>query len=155
MSVELEPVGPQAQWESTFSKLGRTAPAPRADEGDMSYLRRLARVGRRYIPAGEEIAQVRFDHTMPDAVVGKFSEMMRSAVERNLYRVDNMAPGEMRPVLETDPNTGAKIRKWIGPTSFVKDMGQPGRRVVRINLPPQQALYTSNAARVAMAGDWR
>jgi hypothetical protein len=25
----------------------------------------------------------------------------------------------MRPVLEVDPNTGAKIRSWIGPTSFV------------------------------------
>jgi hypothetical protein len=43
----------------------------------MDYLRRLSRVGRKYIPAGEEIARVRFDYTLPDEVVPKFSEMMR------------------------------------------------------------------------------
>jgi hypothetical protein len=106
------------RWDATFAKLDRSAPAQRADEGTLDYQRRLARVGRRYIPAGEEIAQVRFDHSMPDEVVGKFSEMMRNAVERNLYRVDNMSEGELRPVLEVDPNTGMKIRSFIGPTSF-------------------------------------
>jgi len=91
------------KWDTTFQKLGRSAPAQRADEATVDYQRRLARVGRKYIPAAEEIARVRFDHTMVDSVVPKFSEMMRAAVERNLYRTDNMQPGEMRPVLETDP----------------------------------------------------
>jgi hypothetical protein len=143
----------QERWDETFSKLGRSAPAQRADEGTLDYQRRLARVGRKYIPAGEEIASVRFDYSMPDAVVPKFSEMMRSAVERNLYRVDNMQPGEMRAVLETDPNTGMKIRHWIGPTSFVKDMGRPCRRVVRIAAPAGTTLYGTDKA--GMAGVWR
>jgi hypothetical protein len=134
----------QEDWDATFAKLGRSAPAQRADELTTDYQRRLARVGRKYIPAAEEIARVRFDYTMPDGVVPKFSEMMRAAVERNLYRTDNMEPGEMRPVLETDPNTGAKIRSWIGPTSFVKDMGLPCRRVVRINAPSSTPLYAAD-----------
>jgi hypothetical protein len=141
------------RWDATFQKLGRSAPAQRADEATVDYQRRLARVGRRYIPAGEEIARVRFDHTMVDAVVPKFSEMMRAAVERNLYRTDNMQPGELRPVLETDPNTGMKTRSWIGPTSFVKEMGRPCRRVVRINAPAGTPLYAAN--RADMAGVWR
>ena len=132
------------RWDSTFAKLGRSAPAQRADESGLDYQRRLARVGRKYIPSGEEIARVRFDSTMVDSVVPKFSEMMRSAVERNLYRTDNMEPGEMRPVLETDPNTGAKIRSWIGPTSFVKEMGRPCRRVTRINVPSSTPLYSTD-----------
>ena len=81
---------------------------------------------------------------MPDGVVPKFSEMMRTAVERNLYRTDNMQEGELRQVLETDPNTWAKIRSWIGPTSFVKEMGQPCRRVVRINTPASTPLYATD-----------
>ena len=81
---------------------------------------------------------------MPDGVVPKFSEMMRAAVERNLYRTDNMEEGELRQVLETDSNTGAKIRSWIGPTSFVKEMGRPCRRVVRINAPASTPLYAAD-----------
>lgn len=38
MSMRLEPTGPQALWEETFQKLGRSAPMQRADEGDMDYL---------------------------------------------------------------------------------------------------------------------
>lgn len=80
--VKLELTGPQAQWDATFQKLGRSAPEPRADENDMAYLRRVSRIGRKYIPANEEICSVAFDQSMPDSVVPKFSEMMRAAVER-------------------------------------------------------------------------
>ena len=66
------------KWDATFAKLGRSAPAQRADESGIDYQRRLARIGRKYIPSGEEIARVRFDHTMVDAVVPRFSEMMRA-----------------------------------------------------------------------------
>jgi hypothetical protein len=81
---------------------------------------------------------------MPDGVVPRFSEMMRAAVERNLYRTDNMQPGELRPVMEVDENTGLRSRLWIGPTSFVKEMGQPPRRVVRINAPSSTPLYATD-----------
>lgn len=81
---------------------------------------------------------------MPDTAVPRFSELMRAAVERNLYRVDNMQPGEMRPVLEVDPHTGMQIRHWIGPTSFVKEMGVPCRRVARINAPASMPLYAAD-----------
>jgi hypothetical protein len=135
MSMEVELTGAQARWDQTFSKLGRSCPARRADEAPLDYERRLARVGRKYIPAGEQIAQVPFDHTLPDAVVPQFAEMMRQRVEANLLRHDNMAPGEMRAVMITDPNTGMRQRHFIGKTSFVVGMGQPCRRVARITNP--------------------
>ena len=65
-------------------------------------------------------------------------------MSRNLYRTDNMQPGEMRPVLEVDPQTGMQIRHWIGPTSFVKEMGTPCRRVSRINAPASMPLYAAD-----------
>jgi hypothetical protein len=143
MSVQLEDDGPQSRWDQTFSAYGRSAPARRADESTTSYLRRLSRVGKRYVPAGEQIARVSFDDTMPDDVVHKYSELMRNAVARNVRRTDNMAPGELRSVLVTDENTGFKVREWVGPDSFVKAMGRPCRRVVRINAPLTQALYSA------------
>jgi hypothetical protein len=69
MSTQMEPTGAQARWDATFAKLDRSCPARRADEAETDYLRRLSRVERKYIPKGEDIAQVRFDHTLPDAVV--------------------------------------------------------------------------------------
>lgn len=146
MDVKLEPVGPQAQWEETFQKLGRSAPAPRADERDLDYLRRVSRVGRRYIPAGEEIAAVRFDSTMPDAVVPKFSEMMRARVEANLRRTDNMDPNDpnYRVVHVTDENTGMRIREFYRARPFTDDFKLQTRRVVRINAPASMRLYSAD-----------
>jgi hypothetical protein len=118
----------QERWDGTFAKLDCSCPARRADEAPVDYLRRLSRIGRRYIPKAEQMASVNFAE-LPDDVVPKFSVLMRAAVERNLYRTDNMAPGEMRAVMRVDENTGQKIREWIGPDSFVKAMGQPCRRV--------------------------
>jgi hypothetical protein len=135
MSIEVELTGAQALWDQTFSKLGRSAPVRRADESGADYLRRLSRVGRKYTPRAEEIARVAFDHTLPDAYVPQYSELMRAAVERNIMRSDNMRPGEMRPVMIVDENTGMKQRHFIGPTSFVRDMGRPCRRVVKVVNP--------------------
>jgi hypothetical protein len=133
----------QERWDGTFGKLDRSCPAQRADEDSNDYLRRLSRIGRKYIPAHEEIARVRFDHTLPDETVPKFSELMRAAVERNLYRTDNMHPGELRAVMVVDPNTGAQQRHFVGPDSFVKDVSyghQPCRRVTRISAPAGSTL---------------
>src|SRR5580704_4523307 len=155
MDMRLEPTGPQALWEETFQKLGRSAPAQRADENDMTYLRRVSRVGRKYIPAGEEICSVRFDSTMPDAVVPKFSEMVRARVEANLRRTDNLDPNDpnYRVVHVTDENTGMKIREFYRARPFTDDFKLPLRRVTRIAAPAGTTLYSAD--RAAGAGFWR
>jgi hypothetical protein len=156
MSIEFEPVGAQALWDKTFQKLNRSAPVQRSDESSANYMRRLSRIGKRYIPANEDIARVKFSE-LPDDVVPKFSEIMRNAVERNIFRTDNMAPGEMRPVLVTDPNTGAQQRHWVGPQSFVRDPAyghRDCRRVLRFNAPASTTLYAASDAKRGMAGAW-
>ena len=149
----------QERWQSTFEKLDRSAPAQRADEGSTDYLRRLSRIGKKYIPRAEQMASVNF-RELPDEVVPKFSELMRACVERNLFRVDNMAAGEMRSVMVVDPQTGAKQRHWIGPTSFVRDplVGHRDcRRVVRITRPAAVSLWEASqmaATKRAASGGW-
>ena len=113
---------------------------------DMDYLRRMSRLGRKYIPRGEEIARVAFDYTLPDAVVPEFSERMRAAVERNMRRTDNLDPRDpnYREVLVTDQNTGMKIREFYRARPFTDDFARPTRRVVRINAPSSTPLYAAD-----------
>jgi hypothetical protein len=156
MSVTIESTGAQGRWDQTFAKLGRSCPAQRADETGVDYLRRLSRVGRKYIPQGEEIARVSFAQ-LPDAVVPKFAEMMRERVEANMYRTDNMQQGEMRAVLVTDENTGAQQRHWVGPTSFVRDPAvghRDCRKVIAINAPAPTRLYQAAGAEARLARGW-
>jgi hypothetical protein len=148
----------QERWDATFQKLDRSCPAQRADEARVDYLRRLSRIGRRYIPKGEQMASINFAE-LPDETVPKFSELMRAAVERNLYRTDNMQPGEMRAVMVVDPNTGAQQRHFVGPQSFVRNPlygHRDCRRVVRISRPATVALWEAQdaAAKRAVAGGW-
>src|SRR6476661_6965066 len=133
----------QQRWDGTFQQLDRSCPAQRADEAQVDYLRRLSRIGRKYIPRSEQMASINFSE-LPDEVVPKFSELMRTAVERNIYRVDNMMPGELRSVIVVDANTGAQQRHFVGPDSFVKDTSyghQPCRRVTRISAPHGSTLW--------------
>jgi hypothetical protein len=143
----------QERWDGTFAKLDRSCPVQRADESGTDYLRRLSRIGRRYIPAGEPIAKVRFDQTLPDEVVPKFSEQMRQCVEKNLYRVDNMKPGDVRAVMRIDENTGQKIREYYGPrVAFIDDMGQIRRARLNRELADasQRSKYPLNRANWAI-----
>ena len=117
----------QERWDATFQKLDRSCPAQRADEAQVDYLRRLSRIGRKYIPRGEQMASINFAE-LPDKSVPKFSELMRNAVERNLYRTDNMAPGEMRAVMRTDENTGQKNSRIYRAAEFCAELAlRPSR----------------------------
>jgi hypothetical protein len=151
VEVKLESSGPQAQWDETWAKLGRAAPAPRAGEGDADYLRRMARLGREYIPAGEEIAGVAFDSSMPDSVVPRFSEMMRERVEANLRRTDNLDKNDpnYRVVHVTDGNTGMRIKEFYRARPFTDDFVTPCRRVTRIAAPVGTVLFGIDKAGMA------
>ena len=153
MDAQLEPTGTHALWDETFQKLGRSAPAQRADESMPNYQRRLAEIGSKYIPRGEQIASVDFGR-LPNEVVPKFSEMMRERVEANLRRTDNLDPNDTsyRTVLVTDENTGGKTREFYRSRPFTDDFKSPIRRVVRINAPEVRTLYQS---RREAASTWR
>jgi hypothetical protein len=148
--AHLEPTGTHALWDETFQKLGRSAPAQRADESMPNYQRRLAELGSRYVPRGEQIAGVDFSQ-LPNEVVPRFAEMMRERVEANLRRTDNLDPNDAsyRTVLVTDENTGGKTREFYRSRPFTDDFKPPIRRVVRINAPEQRTLYSSNRREAA------
>jgi hypothetical protein len=132
----------QERWDKTFEELGRSCPPRRADETSTNYLRRLGRIGRKYIPLNEELANINFKN-MPDDLVPRFSEMMREAVSRNAHRTDNMAPEELRAIVNKS-DTGT-ITTFVGPDSFVRQLGVPCRRVTRISAPLRETVWQSRA----------
>jgi hypothetical protein len=143
MSLQIELTGAQARWDSTFQKINRSCPPQRAGERHLDYLRRLSRIGRKYIPAGEQIARVHFDDSLPNHVVEQYSELMREAVERNIVRVDNLDPKDpnYREVLVTDPNSSQRIRTFYRARPFTDDFLQPCRRVKAFLAPASVTLY--------------
>jgi hypothetical protein len=54
------------------------------------------------------------------------------AVRAEAHNPSTVPPGEFRRVVRVDSN-GMKIVEWIGPQSFVKDMGRPGRRIKSVH----------------------
>jgi hypothetical protein len=134
----------QERWDSTFAKMDRACPARRADESGVNYLRRLSVIGKKYLPQSEQLANVTFK-SLPDEVVPKFSELVRQAVERNLYRTDNMEAGTFRAVMRVDEQTGMKTREFYGPRCFTDQFMGRVMRVARINAPQQQVVWGNNA----------
>jgi hypothetical protein len=132
------------KWDATFQKIDRSCPSRRADERGVDYLRRLSVIGKRYLPRDEKIASVTFK-TLPDEAVPKFSEMVREAVERNLYRVDNMEPGTYRAVMRVDEQTGLKVREFYGPRPFTDEFVLRPKRVVTFSAPQREVIWGHNA----------
>jgi hypothetical protein len=53
-----------------------------------------------------------------------------AACKQSASRPDSVAPGEMREVVRINPQNGHKEIHFLGPESFVREMGRPGRKVV-------------------------
>jgi hypothetical protein len=124
--------------------MDRSAPAQRSDESSVNYLRRLSVIGKRYLPKSEQLASIIFK-TLPDDVVPKFSEMVRQAVERNLYRTDNMEPGTFRAIMKVDEQTGLKVREFYGPRPFTDQFCGIVRRVGSFSVPSREVVWGHNA----------
>jgi hypothetical protein len=142
--------------DSAFQVWGRSAPPMRADENNSRYVKRIARVAqaKHYLAYDEPAKRVNFD-ALPDNALPQFTKMLVDGIRRSVTRPDTVPAGEERIMFTRDENTGMATRTFIGADnqSFVKDMGVPCRRVVRVNVPPTTALY--QADRRAIAGDWR
>ena len=111
-----------------------------------NYQRRLAELGSRYIPRGEQIAGVDF-YKLPNGVVPKFSEMMRERVEANLRRTDNLDPMiRMTGCPSHDDNTDGKIREFYRARPFTDYFKCPSAGWWDQRARGSER-YTSNAAR--------
>jgi hypothetical protein len=133
----------QEQWEAVFNQIGRSCPPPLANEAQVDYLRRLSIIGKRYLPNDEQVKRVTFKR-LPDDVVEQYSSMVKEAVERSIWRTDNMSSGELRAVPQPGPN-GSRTTLFVGPDSFCKALTTPARRVVSFSAPQREILYQNRS----------
>jgi hypothetical protein len=139
----------QEGWQKIFEVVGRDAPRPLANEGSTAYERRMSTLAQKYVRRADDISRVNFD-TLPKDALPQFVELLQASMVKNAHSSAGMKPGELRPVYEVDQHSGSKVRKWIGPESFVKDPiygFQPCRRVTRICAPPMVDLYSAHNRR--------
>jgi hypothetical protein len=116
----------------------------------------MSTVAQKYVRRSDALSRIDFNE-LPRDVVGKFAGLVQEALIRNANSPEGMRPGEFRPVIDVDQNTGAKVKRWIGPESFVKDPlygYQEPRRVARINAPQLNAIWESRYSRRETSGLW-
>jgi hypothetical protein len=137
------------QFDNAFQKWGRAAPPVRADEDESGYIRRVARIAQKknYLSYDEPVRRVNF-YELPNHALPQFTQLLIEGIERSVTRPDTVPEGTERAVYTRDENTGLATRSFIRPDgeNFVKDMGQPCRRVVSIKAK-DQILYQAAGKR--------
>jgi hypothetical protein len=121
----------QAFYDETLRKVGMRAPEPVLGQTCNDYRRETLRnLKRTFLPPAHDLYQVQFRQLKADTL-GIFEPQLLSACVTEANNPAHVPPGELRKVEEFDEYGKLKTIRWIGQESFVKQMGRPGRRVVK------------------------
>jgi hypothetical protein len=146
----------QVRADDLLDHWGLRAPAPVLGESALNYRRRIMQMISNRLPGTSQLnSQLReIDYgRCDDATLTALEPELFSAAKAAVYDPSWMDEGGFREVIERDSN-GLAIQKFIGRDSFVKfpEYGaRPGRRVIRINRHPTQALHESHDERARRA----
>jgi hypothetical protein len=120
------------------------APSPVVGQDDFtSYARKAGDAARKILPEVSELKRVRFAD-LPQSALRNFTERMLAEVQNAAMDPETVEPGRFREITLRDADNNFVERKFIGPTSFVRDFSLPSRRVSAINAPMQQNLLTQH-----------
>jgi hypothetical protein len=132
----------QVTYSDSYASFGTAVPEPADDESPRSYRRRLYNRLARKLPSGHELANVRADDISGQAIVfDNFETMLLKAAEQEGLKpsYDNLpSSGELISRVRTDEDTGAKATHWYGRESFIKELGRPAHKVMRVCDPRTQ-----------------
>lgn len=126
-------VDSRRQWQvyvdDKLRDVGVRAQAPATDQTAAQYLRAVARnLKYGHLTPSHELYQVPFDKNLPNAALYRLMPQLLDAVKEARNDASTVPPGEFREIVTTDPHTGYKHIRFVGPESFVKRMTNPGRR---------------------------
>ena len=121
----------QEYYDSALRKVGMRAPEPVLGETVSHYRRETLRnLKRTFLPPAHDLYQVQYRQLKSDAL-GVLEPQLLSAVVKEANNPAHVPAGELRKIEEIDPYGQVKTINWIGQDCFVKQMGRPGRRVVK------------------------
>ena len=121
----------QERYERALEPWNRRAPSPVLGQSVDSYRRETLVQMKRLLPDDHELRNIQV-RRMPSDALDVFDGQLCQACRQEAYNPNTVAPGDFRIVPEVDSN-GMKMNRFVGPESFVKQMGRPGRRVVSFN----------------------
>jgi hypothetical protein len=118
----------QERADQVFEPWGFRAPEAVIGEDPGDYRRRLALLAKKQLPDDHRLRQVQV-RRMDDETLNAIEPQLFQACRTEAFNPNTVKPGEFRRVTQTHPD-GYKEVRFVGPRSFVFDMGRPGRRVV-------------------------
>jgi len=120
----------QAYYDEALRKVGMRAPQPVLGETVNHYRREALRTMKKTFLQHHPLYEVQMRELKADALqVFEPQVLQACVVEAN--NPAHLEPGELRKIEEMDEYGKVRTIKWIGQESFVKQMGRPGRRVVK------------------------
>ena len=130
----------QERYDNALAPWDIRAPAPVLGQSVGEYRRESLIKIKKLLPENHELRNITI-RKLPDDVLDNFEPQYLQACRTEAYNPRTVPAGQFRKVTELDSN-GQKIVKFVGPESFVKQMGRPGRRVV-IFLTPHDPVDAS------------
>jgi hypothetical protein len=120
----------QEFYDNVTRQVGLRAPQPVLGQTVNDYRRETCRMLKKaFLPRDHDLYKVNWRGLRNDALQALEPQLL-TAVPVEANNPMTVPPGEFRKVEELDESGSLRIRKFIGPESFVKQMGRPGRRVV-------------------------
>jgi hypothetical protein len=125
----------QEQVDNHLQYVGGRAPQPVIGQKTNNYVRETCRTLKRtFLPQNHELYRVQWRELPGDALQALVPQLLDACV-KEAENPDTVTPGEFRQVKVHNPYTGrVDAIKFIGPESFVKAMGRPGR-LAKIRTP--------------------
>ena len=126
------------RYDDSFRAFGTEVPAAVDDEAPAAYRRRLFNRLARKLAPDHELAQIRADDVSGQPIVfDNFEAMLLDAAKAEGERpsTENLPSDGSLIARNRVDDMGAKTTEFFGRESFVKSMGLPGRRVLRICNP--------------------
>jgi hypothetical protein len=132
----------QARADDALTDWGVRCPRPKADSSYEEFEVDVAKLCKRYLPAGHRLHKIGFSTAPPDYRTDMLMEPLFAAVKQAVRDPTTVKADSMREIVNRDPSTNhITSREWIGPRCFVTDPVygyRPGRRVVCFSAPVRQ-----------------
>ncbi len=120
----------QARHDAVLKQVGARAPAPIMGQSPEDYKRENLRFMKRSYLANHPLYKINM-RGLPDDALPQFETQVLNAVPAEEYNPLNVPIGEIKQIDVLDEGGRLMRRDFVGQECFVKDMGRPGRRVVR------------------------
>jgi hypothetical protein len=129
--------------QSLGRHVGMNIPPPVVGEDVMHYRARMCNlIKREFLPQKHDCWQSYHKMARTDSgIFTEFEKMLLPAAKAEAYNPANVPAGELRKREVRDEFGHLQEIRFVGPECFVKQMGRPGRRVLKFMAPRAEQVW--------------